>query len=52
MKTSFRWAGRLTVVAAVAVVVVRILRRVDRSGKPSLGGDTWPPVPVNPDRHG
>jgi hypothetical protein len=47
--------ARLALVVTVAAVVSRIFRRTEGSGGvgevlPSIGGDTWPPVPVNPDR--
>jgi hypothetical protein len=47
---------RLVLLAAVTAVVARILKlavATDRSGGellPSIRGDTWPPVPVNPVR--
>ena len=47
---------RLVLLAAVTAVVARILKSagaIDRSGAellPSITGDTWPPVPVNPAR--
>jgi hypothetical protein len=55
-----RWVRRLVVVAVVGAVVGRVVGRLldpeDRRGRPgsealpSIGGDTWPPVPTNPDR--
>ncbi len=47
-----RWAKALAVLA----VVVAIINRVRGSGSaggdvPTIGGDTWPPVPVNAGRH-
>ncbi len=60
-RTIIRWVRRLVAVAAVAVlgaVVVRLLSSEDRVGSagseafPAIGGDTWPPVPTNPDRPG
>ena len=57
MGTLLRWVRRLVLMAAVAAVVERIVRRVARSNAPGAGaalppivGDTWPPVPTNPDR--
>ncbi|HEX3841051.1 MAG TPA: hypothetical protein VHU85_09700 [Acidimicrobiales bacterium] len=54
-KSLLKWTVRLTVVAAVAAGVARLLG--SRSGSTgtsgpiaTIGGDTWPPVPVNPDR--
>jgi hypothetical protein len=53
-----RWVGRLVAVAVVGAVVVRLLDPDDRAGGygseafPAIGGDTWPPVPTNPDRPG
>jgi hypothetical protein len=47
-----RWARRLAVLAVVIVVIDRV--RASRSsggGVPTIGGDTWPPVPVNANRH-
>jgi hypothetical protein len=58
----FRWARRVVVVAVIGAVVSRIVGRLldpdDRPGQPgsevvpAVGGDTWPPVPTNPDRPG
>jgi hypothetical protein len=55
MRTALRLMARLALVVTVAAVVARIFRRTEGSrgvGEvlPSIGGDTWPPVPVNPDR--
>jgi hypothetical protein len=57
-----RWVRRLVMVAVVGAVVggvvVRLLDPDDRHGRPgsealpAIGGDTWPPVPTNPDRPG
>jgi hypothetical protein len=56
VKTACKWALRLAALAAVASTVARILRSTDpRKGPEGLrviGGDTWPPVPVNPARRG
>jgi hypothetical protein len=55
-KTLFKWARRLVALAIVATVIARVLESTapsDRTGGehlPSIGGDTWPPVPLNPDR--
>jgi hypothetical protein len=56
-KSLLKWTVRLTVVAALVAGVARILG--SRSGATgtsgpiaTIGGDTWPPVPVNPDRQG
>jgi hypothetical protein len=54
VKTSLTW----TFVAAGAVAALVAVRRLRGSGPgsprwpapPVIGGDTWPPVPVNPDR--
>jgi hypothetical protein len=61
-----RWSVRLAVLAGVIALVGRVL--AGRPGLPGAGagpgnpapdgmfpaitGDTWPPVPVNPDRGG
>ena len=56
MRTLFTWLRRLALLAALFAVVQRILRRVNASGTPGgatfppIVGDTWPPVPTNPDR--
>jgi hypothetical protein len=58
MRTTATWALRAAVVAALAVLAARILRTGRPSGAgaspaaPVIGGDTWPPVPLNPDRTG
>lgn len=56
-KSLLKWTVWLTAVAAVVAGVARLLG--SRSGGPgtsgpiaTIGGDTWPPVPVNPDRQG
>jgi hypothetical protein len=54
-KTLVKWSIRLTLVAVAATAVARVLgARSDTAGRtersiPTIGGDTWPPVPVNPD---
>ena len=51
VKKTFRWAVGLTLVAVVVSAVVRVFAgRSDTSTAPTIGGDTWPPVPLNPDR--
>jgi hypothetical protein len=56
-RTLGKWAGRLVVLTMVAVAIARILESTapsDRTGGeqlPAVGGDTWPPVPLNPDRN-
>ena len=51
-----KWASRLVVLSLVATVIARIIESTapsDRTGAehlPSVGGDTWPPVPLNPER--
>ena len=46
----------LAILAGVGAVVARALGRrpgdgsVDDRMIPAIGGDTWPPVPVNPNR--
>jgi hypothetical protein len=47
-----RWAKALVVVAVVLVVINRVRASGSAGGDvPTIGGDTWPPVPVNADRH-
>jgi len=57
VKSAFKWARRLAVLAAVAAIVRRIVDSGSRTGQtgpggsgpaPTIGGDTWPPVPTNP----
>ena len=49
-----RWMLRIVVLGVTATVVARML--AGRSGGtdgpvfPAITGDTWPPVPTNPDR--
>lgn len=61
VKTLFRWSLRLAILVGVVTLLGRALAgrggnghtRVAGSGRgafPSITGDTWPPVPVNPDR--
>lgn len=52
-----KWIRRLVLLAILAAVVARVLKStkgeggvVGREAFPSIGGDTWPPVPLNPDR--
>ncbi|HEY4946680.1 MAG TPA: hypothetical protein VII19_02200 [Acidimicrobiales bacterium] len=58
VRKSFKWAGRLAVVAALAAVAARLLGSRAASGRagdgvlPSIGGDTWAPVPTNPNQRG
>ncbi len=53
-----RWLRRLalvTLLAAAARWLVGAMSRRNRDrngGPPTIGGDTWPPVPVNPARDG
>ena len=55
-RTMLKWASRLVVLSVVATVIARIIESTapsDRTGAehlPSVGGDTWPPVPLNPER--
>jgi hypothetical protein len=54
-RTVLKWTRRLVLLAIAATVVVRVLESTKGGGGepfPSIGGDTWPPVPVNPDRRG
>jgi hypothetical protein len=54
VRSAFKWARRLAVLAAVAAIVRRLLDSGSRAGQagsgpaPTIGGDTWPPVPTNP----
>ncbi len=54
VKNAIKWAKRLALLAAVGAVVRRVLDSKARSGQagsepvPTIGGDTWPPVPTNP----
>ena len=56
MKWLLIWLRRLAVVAALVAGAQWVLRRVMRSGDaggailPPIVGDTWAPVPTNPDR--
>jgi len=54
LRTAFRWALRLALVAALASVLTRmigsILRREASEGPGVIVGDTWPPVPIKPAR--
>lgn len=58
VRKSIKLAGRLAVLGMLAVVVVRLLGSETASGRtgngvlPSIGGDTWPPVPTNPNQQG
>lgn len=51
-KRLFRWSRRLALLALVGAVMQWIVK--DRSSRsrsdvvPTIGGDTWPPVPVKP----
>jgi hypothetical protein len=51
-----KWTGRVVIVGVVAAAIARILESTtpsDGVGErrlPSIGGDTWPPVPINPNR--
>jgi len=54
--TMFKWVWRLGVLTLLAFVVSRLLESDMDSGHlgdqvlPTIGGDTWPPVPVNASR--
>jgi hypothetical protein len=57
IKKLLKWSVRLAVVAAVATAVSRALGSKSGSDGTSgpiatIGGDTWPPVPTNPNRPG
>ena len=51
-----RWLKRLALVALLVAIVRRLVGAGsrgdrDRNGAPpTIGGDTWPPVPVKPSR--
>jgi hypothetical protein len=51
-----KWTRRLVVLGVVAAAIARILESTTPSDGasdrrlPSIGGDTWPPVPINPNR--
>jgi hypothetical protein len=49
-----RWTLRIAALGVVAMVVARLLagRSTGDDGPvlPAITGDTWPPVPTNPDR--
>jgi hypothetical protein len=51
-----RWTLRIVALCVVATVVARLLagRTPGDDGPvfPAITGDTWPPVPANPDRQG
>ena len=54
MTFMLRWIKRAALMAAVAVAVRWLLNSKARHERarsgvaPTIGGDTWPPVPVNP----
>jgi len=54
--TTIRWVRRAVVLALAAALIRRLLipdKVTPLSGSgtvPVIGGDTWPPVPTNPDR--
>jgi len=61
VKNLLRWSLRLAILAGVVTLLGRALAGRGGSGSarptspgpgafPSITGDTWPPVPVNPDR--
>ncbi len=53
IKTVLKWTRRLAVLAALAALVARVLESTGQAGPqraPVIGGDTWPPVPLNPNR--
>jgi hypothetical protein len=56
MRKLLTWLRRLAMLAALFAVAQRVLRRINASNNPGEGtfppivGDTWPPVPTNPDR--
>jgi hypothetical protein len=58
IRAILRWSVRAAVVAGTVAVTVRALQSLTGSASsgdglvPSIGGDTWPPVPANPKRQG
>ena len=54
VRSALKWVRRLAVLAAVVAIVRRLLDPGSRTGQagsgsaPTIGGDTWPPVPTNP----
>lgn len=54
MTSVFRWIRRAALLAAMAAAVRWVLTSKARHERarsgvvPTIGGDTWPPVPVNP----
>ncbi len=52
-KSGLKWARRIIIVGTVVALVRRTLGSHSTAGSepvPSVSGDTWPPVPTNPDR--
>lgn len=53
-RSTTRWALRATLTVVVVVTAARLLKGrppgSESGAIPAIGGDTWPPVPVNPDR--
>jgi hypothetical protein len=43
-------AGLAAAVATARTILAPKTGSVRSSGVPAIGGDTWPPVPLNPDR--
>ena len=58
MRTLFAWTIRLVLLALLVALARRIIRSAGRTEEvggsaevlPVIVGDTWPPVPTNPDR--
>ncbi len=56
MRGLLTWLRRLALLAALFAVAQRVLRRINSADNTGVGtlppivGDTWPPVPTNPDR--
>jgi hypothetical protein len=45
-------ASTVALAAALWRTLQQAIRRGAGDGAPTIGGDTWPPVPTNPDRQG
>ncbi len=52
VKRTLRWALLVTGVVAVLAAVRRTRSDSGHPAAPLIGGDTWPPVPLNPERLG
>jgi hypothetical protein len=56
MRKLLTWIRRLALLATLVALAQQVLRRITRSETagagvlPPIVGDTWPPVPTNPER--